>query len=70
MNDRTSIVDIDWDAAPAQLLDGDLSSLDPELAERLLQMADDPQMQFRAGELGIKPIVLVIAALAKSAAPQ
>jgi hypothetical protein len=55
---------VEWDAAPAQLLNGDLSSLDVELAERLLEKADDPQVKLWAGELGVKPIVLVIAALA------
>ena len=53
-----------WDAAPAQLLDGDLSSLDAALAERLREVADDQQVQRWANTLKAKPIVLVVAALA------
>lgn len=57
---------INWDAAPALLLEGDLSSLDAALAEELSELADDPQILIWAAELGIKPIVLIIAALAHS----
>lgn len=63
---RRPVIHFDWDVAPAQLLEGDLSSLDTELAKQLCEMADDPQIQLRAAELGIKPIVLIIAALAHS----
>ena len=55
---------IDWDAAPAQLIDGDLSSLDSALAERLREVANDSQVQRWADTLKAEPIVLVVAALA------
>ncbi len=55
---------IDWDAAPAQLLDGDLSTLDKDLAERLREASDMPMVQFWADELNVNPMVLIIAALA------
>ncbi len=55
---------VDWDAAPTQLLDGDLSSLDPSLADRLRKVANVTEVRLWAHELKVRPIVLVVAALA------
>jgi len=55
---------LDWDAAPAELLQGDLSSLDAVFAEWLREIAERPEVSQWAGELSLEPIVIVIAALA------
>ena len=55
---------IDWDAAPKQLLDGDLSSLEIARVETLREIAGLPEVLAWADGLKLEPIVLVIAALA------
>lgn len=62
--DCSTVVRVDWDVAPAQLLAGDLSSLDVALAQRLREIAELPDVVRWATELKLDPIVLVIAALA------
>ncbi len=58
--------DIDWDAAPTQLLDGDLSSLDVVLAGRLRELAAQPEVLLWADDLKVEPLILIVAALAHS----
>jgi hypothetical protein len=57
---------IDWDGAPAQLLDSDLSSLDLRLAELIRELSQLTEVVHWADELKVKPSVLIIAALAYS----
>lgn len=59
-------VSIDWDATPTQMVDGDLSSLDSDLAQRLREIASISEVQDWATRLKVAPIVLVVAVLAYS----
>ena len=55
---------VDWDLAPAKLQSGDLSVLDEELAKGIRRAAGEPSVVALAQQLGISPVVLVIALMA------
>lgn len=61
---------INWALAPQELRTGNLSSLDADLAALIRRLADEPIIAEAAKTLGCTPVALVIALLARAAAPQ
>lgn len=59
---------IDWDAAPNQLIAGDLSGLDAGDARIIAEVARRPDVVALAQRLGVVAVALVIAALAQAQA--
>jgi hypothetical protein len=59
-----TVARIDWSAAPQALLQGDLSTLDPTVAEEVQRMAQQPPVIAAARSLGLQPVVLVLALMA------
>ncbi len=57
---------IDWDREPGRLQIGDISGLEPRVAERLYLAAEVPEIVKYAERIGIDALVLVIALLARS----
>ena len=57
---------IDWARAPQELVAGDLSGLDPETASAIRDAAKTEAVRKLAAELGLDPVVLVIALLART----
>jgi hypothetical protein len=58
---------IDWDRAPRRLQAGDLSGLDAAVAQAIHRIADTDEIRALAAQLGLDPIILVIALLARAA---
>ncbi len=59
---------IDWDAAPNDLIAGDLGRLPPRLANWILAASRRPDVMALAVSLKLDPLLLVVALLALSAA--
>jgi hypothetical protein len=57
---------IDWARAPQELVAGDLSGLDPQTASAIRDVAKTEAVCKLAAELGLDPVVLVIALLART----
>ncbi|SUS05624.1 hypothetical protein DF3PB_20092 [uncultured Defluviicoccus sp.] len=57
---------IDWNLAPERLRRGDLSSLDREVARMIEQAAALPEVIALANRLGVTPVTLVLAFLARA----
>jgi hypothetical protein len=58
---------IDWGLAPQRLQEGDLSTVAPELAQLIRDLAHEPFIVRAAEKFSCDPLVLVIALLARSA---
>jgi hypothetical protein len=58
---------IDWGIAPQRLQGGDLSTVAPELARLIRDLAHEPFIVRAAEKIGCDPLVLVIALLARAA---
>ena len=56
---------IDWSHSPRALKRGDLSSLDPAVAMQIERAARTPAIAEAAGRLGLAPVALVLALLAR-----
>jgi hypothetical protein len=63
---RDAAAAIDWDRDPARLLDGDLSGLDRNVRSAVESAAAQPEVRDLAGKLGIDPVLLVLAFLARA----
>ncbi len=59
---------IDWDAAPNDLIAGDLGRLPPRLADWILAASRRPDVMALAVRLKLDPLLLIVALLARSAA--
>lgn len=59
---------IDWGRAPASLLTGDLSGLDPAVANAIRDLAASDAARRIATDFGLDPVLLIIALLARMAA--
>ncbi len=59
---------IDWDAAPNDLIAGDLGRLAPRLVDWILAASRRPDVMALAVRLKLDPLLLVLALLARSAA--
>jgi hypothetical protein len=59
---------IDWDREPGRLQVGDISSLEPDVAELLQFCAEAPEIAEYAKAIGVAALVLVVALLARSRA--
>ena len=57
-----------WDSEPNRLLAGDLSAIDPDAALLIERAAELPEVVALAKKLGVAPVVLVIALLARAQA--
>jgi hypothetical protein len=59
---------IPWELAPQRLQEGDLSDLEPDLAQTIRRLAGEPVIARAAKDIGCDPVVLIIALLARAAA--
>jgi hypothetical protein len=59
---------IDWNAAPQRLQTGDLSALDPDVAQAIRAAAASTEVLALASKFALDPIVLVVALIAPSEA--
>jgi hypothetical protein len=60
---------VPWGLAPQRLQAGDLSDLEPDLAQTIRRLASEPMIARAAKDFGCDPVALVIALLARAAAP-
>jgi hypothetical protein len=61
---------IPWELAPQRLQEGDLSDLEPNLAQTIRRLAGEPMIARTAKDMDCDPVALVIALLARVAAPR
>lgn len=64
-DDDSSCVVIDWDTKANELLAGDLSGLEHDVAQNIRVAAEDSRVIDLANQLGLEPVILVIALLAR-----